>query len=279
MLIFRFDLTLLEKIPPPEVPIERPKIKKFPPLRQMSCGFEHAAIIRNGSVYTMGISNSGCLGLGPLLTQTSPPKIVQTLTDLKVKALSVSCGRKHTLVLTDFGVYFVEHFFVYNYILALQVYCWGSNTYGQLGFGPIIQESPYPQLLCGLSHLKVIDVVAGQYHSIALTADGRFYTWGWGIHGQLGHGTCNNEYYPKLVQFKQGVGQITAGHAHSLVLTCHGELYGFGSNAFGQLESSNGIGNKTTTPVRIFLQPDIHLPIEKVATSYFHNVSRIGNLV
>lgn len=79
-------------------------MKKFPELRQLSCGFEHAAIIRNGSVYTMGVSTSGCLGLGPLLTQTSPPKIVQTLTDLKVRALSVSCGRKHTLVLTDFGV-------------------------------------------------------------------------------------------------------------------------------------------------------------------------------
>lgn len=65
----------------------------------------------------MGISNSGCLGLGPLLTQTSPPKIVQTLTDLKVKALSVSCGRKHTLVLTDFGVIILIFYiiFVFSY--------------------------------------------------------------------------------------------------------------------------------------------------------------------
>lgn len=97
-------MSLLERIPAPEVPLLQANIKKFPDLRQLSCGFEHAAVIRNGSVYTMGISNSGCLGLGPLLTQTSPPKIVQTLTDLKVKALSVSCGRKHTLVLTDYGV-------------------------------------------------------------------------------------------------------------------------------------------------------------------------------
>lgn len=104
----KFDLNLLERIPAPEQPFEKQRIKKFPDLRQLSCGFEHAAVIRNGAVYTMGVSNSGCLGLGPLLTQTSPPKIVQTLQDLKVKALTVSCGRKHTLVLTDFGVMSLE---------------------------------------------------------------------------------------------------------------------------------------------------------------------------
>lgn len=154
------------------------------------------------------------------------------------------------------------------------MYGWGSNTYGQLGLGPIIQESPYPQLITSLSHLKLIDVVAGQYHSIGLTSDGQVYTWGWGIHGQLGHGTCNNEYYPKLVQFEEIIAQITAGHAHSLILACDGKLYGFGSNAFGQLESTNTFGSKTTQPVRIFLQPDIHVSIEKVASSYFHNVSK-----
>lgn len=108
---------------------------------------------------------------------------------------------------------------------------------------------------------------------MALTSDGRVYTWGWGIHGQLGHGTCDNEYYPKLLQFEDACMQITAGHAHSLILTCDGKLYGFGSNAFGQLATDNSIGNKITQPIRIFLQPHIHIPIEKVAASYFHNVS------
>lgn len=52
----------------------------------------------------MGIANSGCLGLGPLLTPSSSPKLVQTLRDLKLQVFSVCCGRKHTLALTDFGV-------------------------------------------------------------------------------------------------------------------------------------------------------------------------------
>lgn len=80
-------------------------MKSLPDLKPLCCGHEHTAVVRNNWVYTMGISNSGCLGLGPLLTQSSPPTLVQTLSDIKVKALSVSCGRKHTLVLTDFGVF------------------------------------------------------------------------------------------------------------------------------------------------------------------------------
>lgn len=102
---FSFNISLLENVEIPDWPIEEKEpIKKFPDLKPICCGNEHAAIVRNNCVFTMGIANSGCLGLGPLLTQTSPPRLVQTLADLKVKVLSVSCGRRHTLALTDFGV-------------------------------------------------------------------------------------------------------------------------------------------------------------------------------
>lgn len=95
---------LLENISLPDTLRTEIPIKKLPDLHPLSCGFEHAAVVRNNQVYTMGVSSSGCLGLGPLLTQSSPPRLVVTLNELKVKVLSVSCGRKHTLVLTDYGV-------------------------------------------------------------------------------------------------------------------------------------------------------------------------------
>lgn len=102
-LIFSYHIKFLNKQELPEGPFEE-YIAKIPDLKPLSCGYEHAAIVRNTNLYTMGVSSSGCLGLGPLLTQSSPPKLVQTLTDLRVKVLSVSCGRKHTLALTDHGV-------------------------------------------------------------------------------------------------------------------------------------------------------------------------------
>lgn len=128
-------------------------------------------------------------------------------------------------------------------------------------------------MITDLSSVKVMQVVCGQYHSMALTADGKVYTWGWGIHGQLGHSSCNNEVYPRKLNFNKRIKQITAGHAHSLILTDEGELYGFGSNAFGQLESSHEDSNKYTKPIRIHIRSDLFTPIEKVTSAYFHNVS------
>jgi hypothetical protein len=250
-----YTIKLLDNVEPAESPEVECLLEKMPDLHPLSCGYEHAAVVRNSCLYTMGVSSAGCLGLGPLLTQSSPPKLVQTLVDLKVKVLSVSCGRKHTLALTDYGIY-----------------AWGSNAYGQLGLGPFIQESPYPQIVTALSFKKIVEVTAGQYHSLALTSSGQVYTWGWGIHGQLGHGNCDNFYYPKLLPFKYQAVQVAAGHAHSLVLTNEGKLYGFGSNVFGQLESCQLDSNKSTRPVWVLLLPDIYTPIEKVTTAYFHNV-------
>ncbi|XP_057652123.1 uncharacterized protein LOC130891409 isoform X2 [Diorhabda carinulata] len=255
-----FDLSLLDTIEPPELPSPIIPIKKLPNLHPLSCGFEHAAIVRNNNVYTMGVSNSGCLGLGPLLTQSSPARLVQTLSELKVKVLSVSCGKKHTLAITDFGVY-----------------SWGSNTYGQLGLGHSVQESPYPQMITSLSSCKIIDICAGQYHSVALTSAGKVYTWGWGIHGQLGHGNCDNEFMPKLLDFPEPIKQVSAGHAHTLILGCDGKLYGFGSNVFGQLEGSNIEASKSVKPVMIIVPSDSNTPIEKVATAYFHNIAVLSN--
>lgn len=251
-----FELSLLDTIQLPETPSPPYPFKKLPDLHPLGCGFEHAAVIRNNNVYTMGVSTSGCLGLGPLLTQSSPARLVQTLSELKVKVLSVSCGKKHTLALTDFGVF-----------------SWGSNTYGQLGLGHQVHESPYPQILSTLSSNKIIDLAAGQYHSVALSSLGQVFTWGWGIHGQLGHGNCDNEFLPKLLDFPEVIKQVAAGHAHTLILTNDGNLYGFGSNVFGQLEGSQSEGNKFVTPVWVLVPTDSYTPIEKIASAYFHNIA------
>ncbi|KRT80619.1 Regulator of chromosome condensation repeat containing protein, partial [Oryctes borbonicus] len=153
-----------------------------------------------------------------------------------------------------------------------QVYSWGSNVYGQLGLGQYIREAPYPQIINALRGVNIVDVVTGQYHSMGLTSYGQVYTWGWGIHGQLGHGSCSNEYYPKLLNFDYPIVQIAAGHAHSLMLTSEGKLYGFGSNVFGQLENCDIDGSKATKPTWVVIMPDIYTPIEKIATAYFHNI-------
>lgn len=55
---------------------------------------------------------------------------VSTLSILRVKVLAVSCGRQHTLALTDNGLY-----------------SWGSSRFGQLGLGIEVQQTPWPNLV------------------------------------------------------------------------------------------------------------------------------------
>nr|XP_022917889.1 uncharacterized protein LOC111427131 [Onthophagus taurus] len=260
-----YDIDLLDNIDEENIGENSESIiKKLPDFKPLSCGYEHAAVVRNNCVFTMGVTTSGCLGLGPILSQSSPPRLVQMLADLRIRVLSVSCGRKHTVALTDFGIY-----------------AWGSNSHGQLGLGPFVRDTPYPQVITALTGICIIDIASGQYHTLALTSTGKVYSWGWGIHGQLGHGSCNNEYYPKLLEFDEIVVQITGGHAHSLILTETGKIFGFGSNVFGQLECNNveGAINKSNKPVWIVVMPDMYVPVERIATSYFHNICVHSNQV
>lgn len=162
-------------------------------------------------------------------------------------------------------------------VTNFQVFAWGSNTYGQLGLGGHLIETPYPQMIQVLALEKIVEISAGQYHSLALTSSGKVYSWGWGIHGQLGHCCCDNEVYPRLLNFTEPVKQVSAGHAHSLILTCEGKLYGFGSNLFFQLDGNQIEANKCTSPVWVVLMPEMYMPIERVTTAYFHNVSRKQN--
>lgn len=143
---------------------------------------------------------------------------------------------------------------------------------------------------------KLCLTVLGQYHNLALTHTGKVFSWGWGIHGQLGHGCTDNEYYPRELKFDSLVKQVSAGksvqhtflhlveqlifsgHAHSLVLTCDGKIFGFGSNVFAQLENNCEVDcKKCTSPTWVVILPDIYVPVEKITTAYFHNVNKFKN--
>jgi hypothetical protein len=70
------------------------------------------------------------------------------------------------------------------------VYAWGYGGEGQLGLGSTY-NNPIPMLVGGVLGTKVVvQVAASQFHSAAITEDGRLYTWGAGEDGRLGHGPC-----------------------------------------------------------------------------------------
>lgn len=61
-------------------------------------------------------------------------------------------------------------------------------------------QAPYPMLVESLSDELVISISAGQYHSLAISSNGKLWTWGWGVYGQLGHGAIDDCEKPKLLK-------------------------------------------------------------------------------
>lgn len=94
-------------------------------------------------------------GNGPTLSQNCAPVLNTWFEDHRIQVKYVSCGRHHTVVLTENGVY-----------------SWGSNKFGQLGVGRVGQ-SVYPRMVEALASYCVVFVSAGQYHSLAIDASGR----------------------------------------------------------------------------------------------------------
>lgn len=66
-----------------------------------------------------------------------------------------------------------------------QVFAWGCNTSGQLGLGDV-QTRHVPALVDALWALPVVQLAAGDSHSLALTSNGYMFAWGSNKHGQLG---------------------------------------------------------------------------------------------
>jgi len=108
---------------------------------------------------------------------------------------------------------------------------------------------------------------------MALSKDGRVFTWGWGERGQLGSGNQDNNLTPFEVdmigKLEEGdfVTDITAGaYATSFVVTDRGRLFAFGLGEYGIL--GNGESDDILTPTAMKGVSDVL----KVEGGYKHSL-------
>ncbi|CAG4937988.1 unnamed protein product [Colias eurytheme] len=213
---------------------------QFLPRRSLACGLGHWAVADDGNAKIM-IANT------------------TVNTELIGNVIDVACGRHHTLLLTENGIYSS-----------------GDNSYGQLGVGCAwpggIGDSATAHGSLMLVHYHwtapLTAIAAGHYHSAAIDLGGRLYTWGWGVHGQLCLGSIDDHCLPQLVTKFQGrkVLSVGCGACHTVVLMMNGEVWASGAGVFGQLGS--GAREKASLPVRVALDS-----IESIAVGYFHNLA------
>ncbi|XP_063404631.1 uncharacterized protein LOC134688085 isoform X2 [Mytilus trossulus] len=257
------DLTMMKpkvivkKARQPGTRLRRRKLKYQ--MKLVSCGAQHVGVVRNGDLYTWGRASHGRLGQGDLVPEnpTLVPCRVDTLHQLQIKVISVSCGGEHTVALTHQGVY-----------------SWGSSLYGQVGVGTRHMYSR--PMLVNVGH-QCISVVCGLFHTLALTHDNQVYSWGWGVHGQLGHGDPEDQLTPKRIEAlsDKQITSVSGGYCHTLALSSQGEIWVFGCGYFGQL----GLGHTTKQSLPVKMEKIPH-KVKLIATEYFHNVAvTIHNVV
>uniref|UniRef100_A0A0A9WLQ6 Protein RCC2 n=1 Tax=Lygus hesperus TaxID=30085 RepID=A0A0A9WLQ6_LYGHE len=138
------------------------------------CNAAHSVFITEDfKVYTLGRNERGQLGTGDIETRYTP-YFLESMKDHNV--VNASCGRNHTLLLTDRGT----------------VYAMGDNKMGQCGVG---SKNPMIQQPTRLRYRgpPIVKVVCGADFSVILDLKGNLHSFGDPEYGQLGH-NCNGEF-------------------------------------------------------------------------------------
>jgi hypothetical protein len=101
--------------------------------------------------------------------------------------------------------------------------------------------------------LDVVEVAAGDHHTLMLMADGSVYACGRNTSGQLGDGTLVSRNVPVKISFPGGalVKTIGAGAEHSLAVSTTGVVFAWGLNASGQLGQGAGAAARLLVPTAV----------------------------
>uniref|UniRef100_A0A7N0TV35 RCC1-like domain-containing protein n=1 Tax=Kalanchoe fedtschenkoi TaxID=63787 RepID=A0A7N0TV35_KALFE len=168
--------------------------------------FHNLALLEGGVVWAWGNNEYGQLGTGD--TQpTSQPILVQGLSGLTV--VDIAAGGWHSTALTSEG----------------EVYGWGRGEHGRLGFGDDKSSKMVPQKVQLLSGEDIVQMSCGGTHSVALTRDGRMFSFGRGDHGRLGYGRKVTTGHPMEVPINLPAPQQTdaaEGHWGAKLVACGG---------------------------------------------------------
>ena len=156
-------------------------------VQQVAAGAWHAlALLDNGTCMAWGSNRKLQCGISPAAKSNGGPPTICTPQGISFfgKLSKVTAGRQHSLgVEKETG----------------RVYAWGASHFGQCGQYSRKTSIAPPRLVEALQKVVVVDIAAGDTHSLALTGGGRVFCWGSGMDGQLGLGGVVPLSRPKLI--------------------------------------------------------------------------------
>ncbi len=237
-------------------------------VKQVSCGGGTAcAILDDNQLKCWGSNKDGMLGLGSAASRgNNPNEMGDSLgyMDLgtAVFVRNVSLGRAHGCFLA---------------MDSNLVKCWGSNFYGQLGYGDVLNRGDdWGEMGNALAFVALgtgrtaKQVSCGNYHTCALLDNWLVKCWGANGYGQLGYGDTAqrgdnaNEMGNSLGYVNLGVGrtarQISSGSYSTCALLDNSYVKCWGMNSNGQLGQGSTAASRS-------LDPSV-LPTVALGTSY-----------
>lgn len=196
----------------------------------LAAGYWHTcALTTGGGVKCWGWNRFGQLGNGSTSDRWVPTHVTGLTTGVK----AITANGYHTCALTQ----------------ANQVKCWGDNGSGQLGNGTQNVQLTAVNV-SGLNN-DVDTIVAGYFHTCALTNTGAVQCWGANEVGQLSNDDRANHLTAVSVSGLSDhvIRMLAAGWNHTCALTNTGRVQCWGSNGSGQL--GDGAGGNKSTPVKV----------------------------
>ena len=131
------------------------------------------------------------------------------------------------------------------------VYSWGSDEFGQLGFG-VVGASPTANLVPSFDVGKSGNrsrIAAGMWFYVAVKANGTVWTWGRNDFGQLGDGTTLTRSVPVQVPGLTDIVAVAAGPSDAVAVKADGTVWAWGRNDTGQLGDTSTVNRRT--PVQV----------------------------
>ena len=203
----------------------------------IAAGMAHACALRqSGQVWCWGDNGYGQLGDGTMTNRPAPVRVP----NLNYFSFGhITAGAWHTCALTDYGA----------------VFCWGDNTYGQLGIGAGIERLNVPSYG---PNINAVNITSGSaaWHTCATLATGELKCWGANESGECGAGTASTaEYSPVTVQLPKssvpysnapprtiGVASLALAEFHTCISSDSGQVYCWGDNSGGKVTASDAAG-------------------------------------
>jgi alpha-tubulin suppressor-like RCC1 family protein len=198
--------------------------------------FVRKELFLNSGVWACGYNNQGQLGLGDVISRSSPVQI-GLLSNWK----QISSSVQETEI------------FVQSHSLGIStngsLWGWGYNDTGQLGQGTTVTVSS-PIQIGPLTNWK--QVMAGTHSSWAIKTDGSLWAWGRNnTNGSLGFGDLINRSSPVQVGLLTNWKQIAVEGGTAIATRTDGTLWAWGNNSNGNL----GLGDiiSYSSPVQVGL--------------------------